>query len=105
MSRSRSKRSVATGFGGYHADRWQAFMNLYTLSDRKFGDGAFSKVVMAIDCFRQRQMACKIVALKNPVLMRAQQPDFGNRLRREVDLLKDLSHVRAVVEALGSGCG
>lgn len=105
MSRSRSKRSDATGFDGHHADRWRAFMNLYTLIDRKLGDGAFGKVVMAIDCFRQRQTACKIVALKNPALLRAQKPAFGNRLRREADLLKDLSYIRAVVEALGSGCG
>ena len=100
IPRTRSKWSVTIEAHRGNADRWQAFTNLYTLTDRKLGDGAFGKVVMAVDCFRQRQMACKIVNLKNPALMRAQQCDFAKKLRCEVDILKDLSHVRLILQSL-----
>lgn len=51
--------------------------------------------MMAIDCFRSRQVACKIVDLKEH--KRANDNDFASRVWREVDLLKDLSHVRKLV--------
>lgn len=68
-------------------------MNLYTITNREIGAGAFGRVRMAIDCLRQRQMACKIVNLRKSSLMRAGQKDFANKLWREVNLLRDISHV------------
>ena len=75
-------------------------MNLYTITNRELGAGAFGKVHMAIDCLYQRQVACKIVNLKKPTLMWGQQKDFAFRLWQEVNLLKDISHVRASNERI-----
>ena len=61
------------------------------MTDRVLGTGSFGQVIMAIDCFRQHQVACKIVNLRSLPL---REKDFAVRLRREVDLLKDISHVR-----------
>ena len=52
---------------------------------------------MAIDCLRQRQVACKIVNLRKPTLMWGQQKDFAFRLWQEVNLLKDISQVWASI--------
>ena len=78
-------------------------MNLYTITDRELGAGAYGKVHMAIDCLYQRQVACKIVNLRKPSLMWGQQKDFALRLWQEVNLLKDISHVWTSIDRTAIG--
>ena len=49
---------------------------------------------MAVDIVRQRQVACKIVKLHEPPQKRFGRVSFSGPQWREVDLLKDISHVR-----------
>lgn len=49
---------------------------------------------MAVDIVRQRQMACKIVKLYESPQKRSGRVSFSGPQWREVDLLKNLSHVR-----------
>lgn len=92
-------------------NRLQSFNTLYSVSNRELGSGSNGQVFMAIDNWRRRQVACKIVALKKPARERsegqetslnasshrrnreAKGAEFAAKLRREVDLLKDISHV------------
>lgn len=48
---------------------------------------------MAIDRFNQRQVACKIVPLRNHNRSRSQEEELSRKLWREVDILKHISHV------------
>ena len=48
---------------------------------------------MAVDVLRQRQMACKVVRLSK-LQQRSGRLSFTEAFWREVDLLKDMSHVR-----------
>lgn len=50
---------------------------------------------MAVDCFRSCQVACKIVDMTGH--RRSKEMDFALKLWREVDLVKDLTHVRCSV--------
>lgn len=88
----------------YHVDKtWadlsQLFMNLFMISDRKLGSGAYGEVWMAVDNYHQRQVACKIVKLHHSLQQRSGKIDTG-RQWREVDLLKDISHVRKEILVL-----
>ena len=49
---------------------------------------------MAVDVLRKRQMACKIVKLNRSSQRRSEKISFAGNFWREVDLLKDISHVR-----------
>ena len=49
---------------------------------------------MAVDVLRKRQMACKIVKLSRSSQRRSGNISFAGTFWREVDLLKDISHVR-----------
>ena len=49
---------------------------------------------MAVDVLRRRQMACKIVKLNRSSQKRSGKLSFAGKFWREVDLLKDISHVR-----------
>lgn len=49
---------------------------------------------MAVDIVRQCQVACKIVKLHEPPQKRSGRVSFSGPQWREVDLLKDISHVR-----------
>lgn len=68
-------------------------MNLYQITDRQLGAGSYGRVHLAIDQFRQRQMACKMVALKDESQPWGAGKKFANVLWREVNLLKEISHV------------
>ncbi len=75
------------------------------MTDRKLGSGISGRVFMVVDRFRRRQMACKIVQLQkchadhiNGDRQNGSPGMIGDLRRsakiwREVDLLKDLSHV------------
>lgn len=65
------------------------FINLFRIMGQKLGSGAYGEVWMAVDNFNQRQVACKIVKLNKP--FRNASP--SRTIWREVDLLKDLSHL------------
>lgn len=62
--------------------------------DRKLGSGAYGEVWMAVDVLRKRQMACKVVKLNESSQRRPGNISFTGNFWREVDLLKDISHVR-----------
>lgn len=72
-------------------------MNLFRVSDRKLGSGAYGEVWMAVDIACKRQMACKMVKLGTSPQKRSGRVSFSEPLWREVELLKDLSHVRKEV--------
>ncbi|KAL8903609.1 MAG: hypothetical protein Q9207_003811 [Kuettlingeria erythrocarpa] len=90
----------------------QAFSNLVAMTDRKLGSGISGRVFMVVDRFRRRQMACKIVQLRKCHAdhsngdRRNGTPGMIGDLRRsakiwrEVDLLKDLSHILHAVSYL-----
>ena len=82
----------------------QAFDNMYDVTDRKLGFGTSGCVFMAIDLFKQCQMACKVIQLRKCHENQydndksAKVPDVRaqqSKAWREVDILKDLSHVRS----------
>ena len=72
----------------------QSFQNLFKVMPRKLGSGAYGEVWMAVDILRQRQMACKVVRLNKSPQKRSGRLSFSEAFWREVDLLKDISHVR-----------
>lgn len=78
---------------GTWADVLQLFMNLFKVTDRKLGSGAYGEVRMAVDTYHKRQMACKMVKLGKSPYQRSGRVSFSGSLWREVDLLKDISHV------------
>lgn len=78
----------------------QSFMDLYRITDRQLGAGSYGRVHLAIDLFRRRQMACKMVALKDASQKRAGEKNFTKGLWREVNLLKEISHVRKTAPEL-----
>ena len=49
---------------------------------------------MAVDILHNRQMACKVVTLNKSTQGWSRQANFSGTFWREVDLLKDISHVR-----------
>lgn len=49
---------------------------------------------MAVDIARKRQMACKLVKLGKSLQKRSGRVSLYQSLWREVELLKDISHVR-----------
>lgn len=49
---------------------------------------------MAVDIFRQRQMACKVIKLDKSPQKWTGKVNLSRILWREVDLLKNISHVR-----------
>lgn len=55
---------------------------------------------MAVDNFCQRQMACKIVKLDRSPQKRTGGVSLSGPRWREVDLLKDISHVRNEIPLL-----
>ena len=75
----------------------QLFMNLVRVTNRKLGSGGCGEVWMAVDNIRKCQMACKIVKLEKPVRQRAGRTRSTETVWREVELLKDISHVRKEV--------
>ncbi len=62
------------------------------MTDRQLGAGGSGRVLMAVDCFRSCQVACKIVRLTENT--RAKEKAFALKLWREVDIVKDITHVR-----------
>lgn len=74
------------------------------MTDRKLGSGVSGRVFMVVDRLRRRQMACKIIQLRKchdgsgtnssgfptELMMRRNSLE---KIWKEVDLLKDLSHV------------
>lgn len=73
------------------------------MTDRRLGSGIAGRVFMVIDRLWRRQMACKTVQLRKchadrgPGLPEIRGPrDSLAKIWREVDLLKDLSHVSGV---------
>lgn len=79
------------------ADVLQLFSNLFKVTDRILGSGAYGEVRMAIDNIDKRQMACKMVKLHYSPYQRSGRVRFSGSLWREVELLKDMSHVSQVV--------
>lgn len=79
------------------ADFSQLFMNLFRVTDRKLGSGAFGEVRMAVDIVCKRQVACKMIRLGMSSRKRSGRVSLSEPLWREVELLKDLSHVRKEV--------
>lgn len=91
----------------------KSFDHVFTITDRQLGSGVSGHVLMAVDHHKRRQVACKIVYLKD--ILRKQvshqvepnSPNFQpgrtrfkslgketvSKLWREVELLKELSHV------------
>ncbi|KAI4278763.1 MAG: hypothetical protein L6R35_006076, partial [Caloplaca aegaea] len=83
-----------------------AFDNLFTMTDRKLGSGVSGRVFMVVDRMRRRQMACKTIQLRKchkdsgpntsgfptELVMRR---NSLTKIWKEVDLLKDLSHVKS----------
>ncbi|KAL8812960.1 MAG: hypothetical protein Q9223_003551 [Gallowayella weberi] len=70
------------------------------MTDRKLGSGVSGRVFMVIDRHRQCQMACKIVQLRKchsifarPVQKSMRSKEQTAKLWREVDILKEMSHV------------
>lgn len=80
-------------------------MNMYRITDRQLGAGAYARVHLAIDLFSQRQMACKMVALKDSSRIWVDQKKSANGLWREVKLLKEISHVRKTSHRLTPAYG
>ena len=80
----------------------QSFENLYQVMHRKLGSGAYGEVWMAVDVLRQRQMACKVIRLNKSPQQRSGRLSFSEAFWREVDLLKDMSHVRFGFSVVGS---
>ena len=76
------------------ADVWQLFKNLFRITNRKLGSGAYGEVWMAVDIFHQRQVACKV--MKSSESHQDRSGKAIGTLWREVDLLKDMSHVREI---------
>lgn len=62
--------------------------------DRKLGSGAYGEVWMTIDLLHKRQMACKIVKPNKSPQWQLNRVNLLNTFWREVDLLRDISHVR-----------
>ena len=88
--RTKTHRQALNSVDEAKADVVQLFMNLFRITDRKLGSGAYGEVWMAVDILHKRQMACKVVELS-----RSPQGRSGKgTIWREVDLLKDISHVR-----------
>ncbi len=55
---------------------------------------------MAVDNLQQRQMACKVVKLSKSPQRRSGKLSLSGSFWREVDLLKDISHVRTEIRLL-----
>ncbi|KAL8933664.1 MAG: hypothetical protein Q9211_005653 [Gyalolechia sp. 1 TL-2023] len=80
------------------------------MTDRKLGSGISGRVFMVIDRLWRRQMACKIIQLKkchtdrmHDIVTKSGGCGKKNnlaRLWREVDLLKELSHILKAVSYL-----
>ena len=88
--RTKIHRQALNSIDETRADVVQLFMNLFRIMDRKLGSGAYGEVWMAVDILHKRQVACKVVELsKSP-----QGRSGKGIIWREVDLLKDISHVR-----------
>ncbi|CAD6582985.1 MAG: hypothetical protein ASARMPRED_001122 [Alectoria sarmentosa] len=64
----------------------------FRITDRKLGSGAYGEVWMAVDIFRQRQMACKVVKLDKSPQKWTGKVNLSGTLWREVDLLKNITH-------------
>ena len=75
------------------ADASQLFMNLFMIMGQKLGSGAYGEVWMAVDNINQRQVACKIVKPNRSF----RNISLSKTLWREVDLLKELSHVSQAI--------
>ena len=52
---------------------------------------------MTIDIAHKRQMACKMVKLSKSPYQRSGKVSFSDNLWREVELLKDMSHVSRII--------
>ena len=88
--RTKTHRQALNSVEEAKADVVQLFMNLFRITDRKLGSGAYGEVWMAVDILHKRQMACKVVELSRSPQGRSAK----GTIWREVDLLKDISHVR-----------
>ena len=88
--RTKTHRQALVSVDETRADVVQLFTNLFRIMDRKLGSGAYGEVWMAVDILHKRQMACKVVELRKSPQGRSGNGTFW----REVDLLKDISHVR-----------
>ena len=67
-----------------------SFSNLYRVKNRILGSGMYGKVLLVEDRFRQKQKVCKVVRLK---WSHPPYEDFPvDKLWREIDLLRDISH-------------
>ena len=91
----RMQRQALNQFDQKAADDSQLFMNLFRIMGRKLGSGAYGEVWMAVDNFYQRQVACKIV--RPGISTQVCSGKVVGTLWREVNLLKDMSHVRAKI--------
>ena len=89
----KTQKQALNSFGEIRADVFQLFMNLFRIRDQKLGSGAYGEVWMAVDTLHQRQVACKIVKLNKSPGNRSGKASFSAKFWREVDLLKDISHV------------
>ena len=99
LAKRKTQRHALYSVDETRADISQLFMNLFRITDRKLGSGAYGEVWMAVDVARKRQMACKLVKLEKSPQKRSGRVSFSEPLWREVELLRDISHVRK--EAFG----
>lgn len=97
LSKRKTQRQDVNFVDETRADLSQLFMNLFRITDRKMGSGAYGEVWMAVDRARKRQMACKVVKLGKSPQKQSGSVSFSESLWREVELLKDISHVRKAV--------
>ena len=67
----------------------EALEDHFTITDRVLGLGATGRILLALDQFKRRQRACKIIGLEK---FPRNRPNRG-KLWREVELLRRTSHV------------
>lgn len=88
----------------FSVDSLKSFNNIYIITGRKLGVGGTGQVFMAMDIWNQCQVACKIVNLIRPLAKEVEEQEklratietgWQNKLWREVELLKHISHVRS----------
>ena len=87
---------------GTRADMLQLFSNLFKVTDRKLGSGAYGEVRMAIDVAHERQMACKMVKLGKSPHQRLGRVRYSEPVWREVELLKNIRHVSREIPIIDS---
>ena len=75
-------------------DPRQLFTHKYQLTDRCLGQGAEGSVYLAIDSNTKKQLVCKVVNLDKLQGRHGREQLW--RKFQEVDILRQLQHVRAI---------